>query len=157
MVDVGPVEELRSGVVAHLVGQRDADEVRPVPLLRDHRGVGVGVGGDTVHVVEVEPAHVAEGFRAPFGGAAGVVVARIVGLREFDGLVDDRTGDFAEGAVGEIAATGLGVEELVFTGWFVGVIGERRLGVVGPALQGQVVALASSGSMIRNTTASSVV
>src|SRR5688572_15150928 len=100
VVDVGAVEELRPTPVAHFGGGGDPDEVRLIAFLRHDRGVGVG--GDTVHVVEVEPAHIPEGFGAALGGAAGVVVAGVVGLGQFDGFADHRAGDLAEGAFGKI-------------------------------------------------------
>ena len=86
-------------------------------------------------VVDVEPADIGEGFAAALGGAAGVVVSGIVGFGQLDGLGDHRAGHRGEVAVGGVTATGgLRMKELVFPGRLLRVVGEQRLGVVGPTL-----------------------
>ena len=58
VVDMGAVDQLRPTPVAHLGGLRDGDELRPVAFLGHDRGVSIGISGDAVHVVDVEPAHI---------------------------------------------------------------------------------------------------
>src|SRR5205085_5684882 len=95
------------------------DELWPVPFLRHCRCRRVGIGGDAVVVVDIEPAHIGQCFAAALRWAAGVVVATVVALTELDGFVDDRTGHLPEGAFGEVTAAGLGMEELVVARWLV--------------------------------------